>query len=145
VIGNHEAEPISAGDGFELRITARPENLRRVRRAFDGLSLPQPLVEDARLLTTELVTNSIRHTGLGPHDDIRVKVEWTGTSLRVAVHDTGPGAPSSPIAGSIRPDPGARSGWGLHLVDRLASRWGTTFENGTEFWFELEARSDVTG
>jgi hypothetical protein len=38
------------------------------------------------------------------------------------------------VSGSIRPAPGAESGWGLYLVDRLASRWGTSAGG---YWFEL--------
>jgi len=38
------------------------------------------------------------------------------------------------VSGSIRPAPGAESGWGLYLVDRVASRWGTSAHG---YWFEL--------
>ena len=43
-----------------------------------------------------------------------------------------------PLAGSIRPAPGSESGWGLYLVDHIASRWGSM---PGRYWFQL----DVSG
>jgi anti-sigma regulatory factor (Ser/Thr protein kinase) len=104
------------------------------------MGLPEELLQDATLLTNELVTNSIRHAGLGPDDLVDVTAEWSGASLRVIVRDGGPGTPpSGVVAGSIRPSPGGESGWGLYLVDKLASRWGTNLGGTAGFWFELEA------
>ena len=124
---------------LELRLRAAPENLRRIRRALEGMELPDQVIWEGSLLTTELVTNSIRHAGLGPDDYIDVAVAWSGTVLRVVVHDSGSaGPPSEIVAGSIRPSPGGQSGWGLYLVDKLATRWGTNLEGSAGFWFELE-------
>jgi anti-sigma regulatory factor (Ser/Thr protein kinase) len=126
-------------DRLELRFRAVPENLGRIRRALEGMGLPDQVIGDATLLTTELVTNSIRHAGLGPDDYIDVAATWSGTVLRVVVRDSGSAAaPSEIVAGSIRPAPGGQSGWGLYLVDKLATRWGTNFEGSAGFWFELE-------
>jgi anti-sigma regulatory factor (Ser/Thr protein kinase) len=122
---------------LRLTLPARPEYLGLVRRAIEEMGLPGRMREDATLLTTELVTNSIRHAGLGPGDHIDVTASWTGAVLRVIVHDGGTGGPSI-VAGSIRPSPGAQSGWGLYLVDRLASRWGRNLRGSEGFWFELE-------
>jgi anti-sigma regulatory factor (Ser/Thr protein kinase) len=103
------------------------------------MGLPDQVIGDATLLTTELVTNSIRHAGLGPDDYIDVTAAWSGTVLRVIVRDTGSaGPPPGIVAGSIRPSPGRQSGWGLYLVDQLATRWGTNLEGSAGFWFELE-------
>ena len=126
-------------DRLELRFPAEPENLRRIRRALERQGLPDPLIWDGTLLTTELVTNCIRHAGLGPDDYIDVAIAWSGTVLRVVVRDGGSaGPPSEIVAGSIRPSPGGQSGWDLHLVDKLATRWGTNLEGSARFWFELE-------
>jgi anti-sigma regulatory factor (Ser/Thr protein kinase) len=126
-------------DRLRLRFRAVPENLRRIRRALEGMGLPDQVILDGTLLTTELVTNSIRHAGLGPDDYIDVAAAWSGTVLRVIVRDSGSGAlPSGFEAGSIRPSPGGQSGWGLYLVDKLARSWGTNLEGSAGFWFELE-------
>jgi anti-sigma regulatory factor (Ser/Thr protein kinase) len=118
---------------FSLRAT-RTAPLR-ARRALGQLRLPLPLAFDAQLLISELVSNSVRHARLGRDDLIRVTAEWSGGRLMVHVRDGGGGPRrASPVAGSIRPAPGAESGWGLFFVDRLASRWGTT---ASGYWFEL--------
>jgi len=115
-----------------LPVPATLKSVLRVRRALEDLGLPPALLDDAQLLATELVTNSIQHAGLLPHDSVHVRADWSGTRLRVDVRDR---ASLSQLAGAIRPSPGAESGWGLFLVDRLASRWGT---GPGRYWFELE-------
>lgn len=124
---------------LHVAFPATPGCLRFVRAALGGMGLPDELSRDATLLTNELVTNSIRHAGLGPDDLIDVTAEWSGATLRVVVLDGGAGSlPSRVVAGSIRPTPGSQSGWGLYLVDKLASRWGTNVGGTRGFWFELE-------
>lgn len=124
---------------LRLRFPARAENLGLIRRALQGIGLPERMQWDATLLTTELVTNSLRHAGLGPGDTVEVAATWSGTLLRVVVRDSGSASLSGDIvAGSIRPSPGAQSGWGLYLVDKLATRWGTNLGGSVGFWFELE-------
>jgi anti-sigma regulatory factor (Ser/Thr protein kinase) len=119
---------------LDLRLRATRTAPTRARRALSQLQLPLPLAFDAQLLVSELVSNSLRHAGLGRDDLIRVTADWSGHRLRVHVRDRGRPRRGSPVAGSIRPAPGAESGWGLYLVDRLASRWGTTAGG---YWFEL--------
>jgi anti-sigma regulatory factor (Ser/Thr protein kinase) len=102
------------------------------------MDLPATLIADATLLVSELVTNSIRHAGLGPDDDIRIAATWSGRVLRVIVWDRTTDIALSPVVGAFRPSPGAESGWGLFLVDRIASRWGTSLDRRAGYWFELE-------
>jgi anti-sigma regulatory factor (Ser/Thr protein kinase) len=127
---------------LQLTLPARPENLGPIRDALAEIGMPEPMLMDATLLTSELVTNSIRHAGLEPSDDIELLAEWSGSTLRVVVRDGGARRlPENVLAGSIRPSPTGQSGWGLYLVDRLASRWGTNIGGRPGFWFELEAPS----
>ena len=124
---------------LRLELLARPEHLPEVRRALEELELPGAILDDARLLATELVSNSIRHAGLGPDDVIVVTVASSGGRVRVTVRDGGTRTlPGHIVAGSIRPSPTGRSGWGLYLVDKLATRWGTNVSGRIGFWFELE-------
>ena len=122
-----------------MRFDARPKNVSAVRRALERLDLPESLREDAQLLASELVTNAIRHGGLQPDDVIVVTTQWSGETLRVNIQGGAGPAEAVPVAGSIRPAPGAQSGWGLYLVDQLASRWGTNLGGVPGYWFELEA------
>lgn len=108
--------------------------LTDVRSAFAELPVPASALDDARLLVSELVANSMRHARLGPNDTIRVAVEVENGRLRVDVIDGGRGG-APPVAGGIRPSPGAESGWGLYLVETLATRWG---HGAGRYWFELE-------
>src|SRR6266550_803397 len=126
--------------GLELSVQPEMGVLGEVRRSFDALSLPTGVRDNARLLVTELVSNSIRHAALRPDERIRISATWSGNRLKVVVRDHEHGRPVR-IAGSIRPLPGAGSGWGLFIVDQLASRWGAVHDGGAGFWFELDALS----
>jgi anti-sigma regulatory factor (Ser/Thr protein kinase) len=87
-----------------------------------------------QLLVSELVTNAVRHAGLGPKDVIRLVVELRRRALRVEVHDPGGGFEPGPPS----PDPSRPSGWGLYLVNELADRWGVDSKRRTQVWFELD-------
>lgn len=130
----HDGHPVPGTPRrTELAVRATARAGTQVRRALERLELPLSLQDDAQLLATELVTNSFLHCGLGSNDLIRVIVDSSGQRLRVSVRDGG--SPERlPIRGSIRPAPDAESGWGLYLVDRIASRWGTAAGG---YWFEL--------
>jgi anti-sigma regulatory factor (Ser/Thr protein kinase) len=119
---------------LDLEMPAQPSMLADMRCALGELRLPAPVLDDARLLVSELVANSIKHAGLGPDDRIHVKAEIDHGRLRVDVLDGGR-AGDSPLAGGIRPTPGAESGWGLYLVETVAARWG---RGPGRYWFELE-------
>jgi anti-sigma regulatory factor (Ser/Thr protein kinase) len=137
MMGAKGVSPQSAGAGgrLELRVPARSESIAEVRRSLEAIAIPPMLVEDAKLLLSELVTNSIRHSGLGADDYVQITADWFGARLRVTVHDRPPSTAPASIAATIRPVAGAASGWGLFLVDRLASRWGT---DEVGYWFELD-------
>jgi len=119
---------------LDLEMPAVSDALTDVRSAFADLPVPASVLDDARLLVSELVANSMRHARLGPNDTIRVEAEVENGRLRVDVIDGGRGG-APPVAGGIRPSPGAESGWGLYLVETLATRWG---HGAGRYWFELE-------
>jgi anti-sigma regulatory factor (Ser/Thr protein kinase) len=99
-----------------------------------GDVLDEQRLDDLRLLTSELVSNSVRHGSTLSEHPIRVKVSVMDTHVRVAVIDSGAGfeLPSD----SVRP--GVDGGWGLFLVERIADRWGTDGDGATTVWFELD-------
>jgi anti-sigma regulatory factor (Ser/Thr protein kinase) len=134
-VARHHQQPAPDTPGrLDFRLRATRTAPTRARRALSQLPLPLPLAFDAQLLVSELVSNSVRHAGLGRDDLIRVTADWSGHRLLVHVRDGGRPRRGSPVVGSIRPAPGAESGWGLYLVARLASRWGTSAGG---YWFEL--------
>jgi serine/threonine-protein kinase RsbW len=98
--------------------------------------LPRSLAESARgalrLLVSELVTNSVRHV-VGSTAPVELVVRIGGGAIRVEVRDGGAGFEPG------RPEPrGAQGGFGLFLVERMASRWGVERREGTLVWFELD-------
>ncbi len=125
---------------MDVRVPAIPKAVSQVRQALGDLDLPSALLDDARLLASELVTNSIEHAGLRPADQVRIRASWSGARLRIDVDDGAKTAGPHLLAGSIKPAPGGESGWGLYLVDRLASRWGTA---SGRYWFELEVEQET--
>jgi anti-sigma regulatory factor (Ser/Thr protein kinase) len=138
VVGHHHHHHQQAAPDIPRRldvsIPATRKAAVKARRTLSKLALPLPLATDAQLAVSELVTNSIRHAGLAPDDPIRITVHWSGSRLKVHVRDGRRNGGPAVVSGSIRPAPEAESGWGLYLVDRVASRWGTSAEG---YWFEL--------
>jgi anti-sigma regulatory factor (Ser/Thr protein kinase) len=122
---------------LDLEMPAVSGALTDVRSALAELPVPPSTLDDARLLVSELVANSMRHARIGPDDTIRVTAAVENGRLRVDVIDGGRGG-GPPVAGGIRPTPGAESGWGLFLVETLATRWG---HGAGRYWFELEIGS----
>jgi anti-sigma regulatory factor (Ser/Thr protein kinase) len=103
------------------------------RRVVDSLSgrVADELLADVRLLVSELITNSVKYGG---KETVTLKLEIESPhKLHVEVIDQGSGF--VPMARS-RPVTQA-GGWGLHLVQTLASRWGVR-EGLTHVWFEMD-------
>ena len=87
----------------------------------------------AVLLTSELVTNAVRH-GAAP---ITLRL-YRDAGLRVEVRDAGP--PLGSVVRGAR-DHMAEGGHGLPLVEALASSWGSAVHDdlpaGKTVWFEM--------
>lgn len=118
-----------------MRLRADPASIPRARRAVERLAgvLEEQMLEDLRLMVSEVVTNSVRHAGLREADQIELRISLEQDRVRVEVHDDGPGfeRPSAPTTTF------QESGWGLYLVDQLSDRWGITTGRGTTVWFEV--------
>jgi anti-sigma regulatory factor (Ser/Thr protein kinase) len=121
-------------DGLSLRLDRGPNAAATARRGLAGLrgDLDPPLMETLRLLVTELVTNSVKHTGA---DSVQLKVLVGRTAVLTEVTDAGPGFDPE-TTGTPTTD---HNGWGLFLVERLAERWGVSSDGDghTKVWFEL--------
>jgi anti-sigma regulatory factor (Ser/Thr protein kinase) len=99
--------------------------------AWLGAGAEAGLRDDACLLVSELVTNSIRFADQPVGAPLVVRTTSRDGAVRVEVHDQGDGS-------ADRRAPGApEGGFGLHLVERLATRWGVRHDHGTRVWFEL--------
>jgi anti-sigma regulatory factor (Ser/Thr protein kinase) len=113
------------------KTTDAPAMARDAVRGLEGYVMPE-LVDDAALLVSEVVSNSVKYGGDGA---IRLEIEARPDRLRGEIVDQGHGF-----------DPATRAdralgladegGWGLHLVEKLADDWGV-HEGSTHVWFEL--------
>ena len=108
----------------------------RARRALEGLTdqIDPVLHDDLRLLITELVTNSVRHAGVGSGETLTLTLSLSAERLRAEVHDRGD--TFEPVAAAPHEPTG--QGWGLVLVDRIADRWGVEGQTGKYVWFEID-------
>lgn len=100
-----------------------------------GGNLPAAMVEDARLLTSELVANAVEH--VAGEGALEVRMEVSDERLRVEVYDGGTGFDWVPR----RSDAGNERGWGLHFTDTVSSRWAVERGERTCVWFELDRRA----
>lgn len=90
------------------------------------------VLEDVRLLVTELVTNALRHGKLTPGDRVSLKASVDDEVVRIEVRDPGNNGEVAPR------EPGQRGGgYGLYLVEQLTKRWGVDRRDGTVVWCEL--------
>ncbi len=131
---------------LSITLAAQPASVsasrRFVRGVVEAVAAITSLIDDAVLVTSELVANAVLHAG-GP---ITVEVtvdEGPPARIRVDVHD------DSPVVPAVRHyGPGASTGRGLALVSRLADRWGVepSSSTGKAVWVELvvaDAPSDA--
>ena len=96
-------------------------------------------IDDARLLTSELVTNAVRHAGSATYG---LTVRVGGGILRVGVTDGDTALPADPE----RPADGAESGRGMWLLDLIARKWGVDASPiGKCVWFELACGAPAGG
>lgn len=87
------------------------------------------VADRAILLTSELVTNAVRHAGTR----VILHLDRAEHLLRVEVDDAAEQRPRR-----RRVDLLAEGGRGLELVDRLSSKWGVEGRpGGKRVWFEL--------
>jgi anti-sigma regulatory factor (Ser/Thr protein kinase) len=107
---------------------------RRARRALHDAHLPEDLQHTVDLLATELIANSVRHAQLAPEQRIVFAARFVSDYIHVEIADPGQGFdPDTAMSGR---------GFGLRMVDKLASRWGAApSAEGFRVWFEVDRRS----
>jgi anti-sigma regulatory factor (Ser/Thr protein kinase) len=120
-------------DGLRMRLGSGPEAAAEARRAIAKLraDLDPPLMETLRLLVTELVTNSVRHTAA---ESVTLTIAIGKSAVLTEVADTGPGFGTECVERAGEDG----TGWGLFLVERLSEKWGVKHDGASKrVWFEL--------
>lgn len=128
------------GRGQARTIRARWE-LQTVTRLREAIALDlaarevsEEVISEAELVTTELVTNSLRHAT--PLADRTVRVHWKarGSCVEIEVSDGGAETEPVPAARAVW----ATSGRGLRIVRSIAHEWGVQRdEKQTTVWAAL--------
>jgi anti-sigma regulatory factor (Ser/Thr protein kinase) len=116
----------------ECELPVSHEAPARARRFLKTAACPEhhsALLDDAMVLVSELVTNSVLHGG----PPLAVAVECDGTFLQVRVCDGSRTLPAPRAAGQ-----GDENGRGLALVATMSDDWGVEPDaDGKLVWFVL--------
>lgn len=103
---------------YTVSLSPEPSSVARAREFVADLLLLHALaalVDDVRLVVSELVTNALQH-GRMPYS---LTLTRQGHAVVVRVHDGSPALPQL-----LSTDGSAHRGRGLMIVDRLSASWG---------------------
>lgn len=116
-----------------------PTSAGTARRALAGwlheLGYDNGIVDDAQLVITELIANSVRHAS--PLSGDRLNVGWRreGARLLLTVRDGG----GTTVPEQVSAGPESLSGRGLQIVDALGSSWSVESNgNGSVISVQLD-------
>lgn len=119
-----------------------PSLARAAIRGFCGESNISPeSLATLTLLVSELVSNAVVHSDVPAGSEILLSAHRLGdNSVRVEVTDQGSGFTPAP-----RDPRQADAGYGLHLIEMQATRWGVDEHGGTRVWFEIATHLPIHG
>ena len=104
------------------------------RVVLEDWDVPAPVVDDALLVISELVTNAVRHAGTT--STLELELGQTGMQLRVALADGSTARPRPRRAGTA-----AEDGRGMAILAALSDRWGIEPHlHGKRVWWEVDLR-----
>jgi anti-sigma regulatory factor (Ser/Thr protein kinase) len=106
-----------------------------------GERIAAPLLERAKLVMSELVSNSVRHSGAAADAGVIFRVRVVAGGFWLEVED--PGRDGTVAQHAAAPD--ATGGFGLHIVQALSERWGIerALQGGTRVWAQLSDTAPV--
>lgn len=115
-----------------------PGSVSLVRRSvveeLHRCAVPEPVVQDAALVVSELVGNAVRHGQPLPGGGLEVDCRVDRGRVQVTVVEGGTG----PLRGPVPVDRDAEGGRGLLIVEALAGAWGVRpAPGGCAVWVEL--------
>jgi anti-sigma regulatory factor (Ser/Thr protein kinase) len=123
----------------DIRVRGGPRAASEVRCHLDrelAGELDEGQLAQLRLLATEVVSNSVRHGGVDSEGWVSTAIALDRGTVRVEIRDSsvrGEPAPRTPDYD------GGGGGFGLLLLEQIASAWGVHRDGGLCVWFELAA------
>ena len=127
-----EHHPAAITRQFPLERGAAAAARRELQKLLWNLDARE--FETIALLVTEMIANSVKHSGTQVGAGVRLDVKMTKTLVRVEVRDRGSGFVPKPRNG----DSPLESHWGLYLIAEMADRWHVEADPTTLVWFELD-------
>jgi anti-sigma regulatory factor (Ser/Thr protein kinase) len=109
-----------------------PQHARRAIEEHFGTQVDAATLASVELLTTELVSNAVRHGGADEEHVVILHLALAHACLRIEVCDPGDGFAAGP------PQPYGEGGYGLFLVSEVSSRWGVARDQSNVTWFEMD-------
>src|SRR3954447_5377964 len=125
---------------YKMTVPFSNEVPRQVRADLEtrwGATLDRPLLDEVKMMASELVGNALVHSGRPVEDPLTLSIKITDDVLRLEVIDQGRGVehltPRQTFPAS-----------GPQCVDLLSDRWGSKHENSFHVWFEIDVASGTT-
>ena len=112
----------------------------RVTVALRQATIANNVIEDARLIVSELLGNALRHARPLPDGTLRVRLVVDDRVVRIAVVDGG----SVTLPTLLHPPPISVSGRGLAIVRKLTHDWGVQESRGGNTVFGVISLSQVS-
>jgi hypothetical protein len=102
------------------------------RRALEDALEADPLLDDARLVASELVNSAVLHSGCHADDIMRVMVTLDAGYLMISVHVPSVARPAADSGRELE-----TTRLGLRVVQHIADRWGAESPDGHRVWAAL--------
>lgn len=105
-----------------------------VREKLRDLTECGHALEDVLVVASELTANAVLHSGGSSRDRLAIEARLDPGSVVLAVCDPG----RSGVSAKPRPaDPNRPGGFGLRIVEKIASDWGAERDCGYRVWAEV--------
>jgi anti-sigma regulatory factor (Ser/Thr protein kinase) len=114
-----------------------PREVRDSLEAQYAGSMERSLLDDLRLLTSEVISNSVQHSGRPDGDPLTLETSVIDDVLRVEVTDRGKGMLKLTPRATNPPS-------GLGIVQLLSDRWSSHQSERFHVWFEIDVTSRTT-
>ena len=125
---------MDAAERMEIELPLEAESAKRARTAIAPLAAHADVstFDDVRLLVSELVCDALATDPRPANGAISMEAQVTGGVTQVTVRFDG----MTLRLPAKKPKP-AEPGWGVYLVQTLATRWSAQHTNGSTYvWFE---------